>query len=286
MCIRHHLCLLIFLVTSLPVAAASPEQDYIAARDAAIAKLEKSAASSPDAVTRLHKAIAKDLTSRLERVVSPISVKGFSRTGSYNTGSVLNGDLPNATLDGMIYETADQKGTLLVTTEPLYKLWIRQNTTQWAQSVPAASAQSIERLLHVPDFYATALTSDAALYDFGELPISTPPKTTAAAALLISRSQDETPLAPYRVIAGLVICKLLLIAEVPLKTPLSEVAVCNASRKTADTKLDAATEKTDAQRAEITKAFIACFAEKAKAQKTYPAVLAQAQALLLSMAGR
>lgn len=290
----------VLLMTSVSAYAASPEQTYIAARDANIAKLDKMPNAASDEAIRFHETATQELTQLLIGVVGRVNVKGFTSAPHLNLGSLLPGDMGFGTLDGLTFSTADDKASLLVTTEPLYKLWISEHRSSWENDTLTPPSDQPEALLHLRGFYASALTSDAALTKIAELPVTLPPTATAAAALLTGRSQDRAPDRPESIIAALIVGKRLLIAEVPLKAAIPAVAACTKIQRAAEPKIDAAeeayiaTERKDAAlglklrklQIETAKAFETCFTDKSKTQKSYQAAVAQAQALLADMSGQ
>lgn len=289
-----------FLLASVSAHAASPEQAYIAARDADIAKLDKMPDASTDEAIKFHQTAEKELTQMLVGIVGPVNVKGFKSVPGLNLGSLLPGDMGFGTLDGLTYPTLDDKGSLLVTTEPLYKLWIAEHRSSWESDTLSAPTDAPEQLLHLRGFYANALTSDAALYKIADLPVTVPPGATATAAFLAARSQDATPDRPGSIIAGLIIGKRLMIAEVQLHASLPAVTACSKIQKAAEPKIsaaEAAYSATDRKNAALglklrkleidtAKAFEACFIDKSKAQKSYQAAITQAQTLLATMAAQ
>ena len=86
--------------------AASPEADYLEARDKAIAEvkaLENSKASQSAIDAAMDKALA-DLTKRLKDIVGPVSVKGFPGAGRLNSSTKLTEDVGYGNLDGVAYD--------------------------------------------------------------------------------------------------------------------------------------------------------------------------------------
>lgn len=290
----------VLLLTSVSAYAASPEQAYIAARDASIAKLDKMTDAASDDAIKAYKSAEAELTKMLVGIVGPVTVKGFKPTASLANGSLLTGDMGFGSLDGLTFPTLDDKGSLLVTTEPLYKLWIAEHRSSWEADTLTPPTDAVDPLLHLRGFYASALSSDAALYKIGELPVTVPAGASAAVAFLSARSQDQTPGQPESIIAALVIGKRLMIAEVPLKANVPAVAACTKIQKAAEAKISAAedayaaTERKDAALGaklrklefDTAKAFETCFIDKSRTQKSYQAATAQAQALLVAMTGQ
>ncbi len=130
--------------------------------------------------------------------------------------------------------------------------------------------------------------------------MTVPPGATAAAVFLSARSQDLTPDRPFNLIAGVLVGKRLMIAEVPLKVAVPAVAACSKIQKVAEPKISAAneayiaTERKDAAlglklrklEIETAKAFEACFSDTSKTQKSYQAAVVQGQSLVAAMTGQ
>ena len=112
---------LIFALASSTAFAASPEDDYIAARDKAIAAIAAlNTANAP--VETLDAADAKarsDLEGRLSTLLGPLAVADFPPTGTINLESLSDADVGYGMLDGLRYAKSDDSPSLVAPTRGL-----------------------------------------------------------------------------------------------------------------------------------------------------------------------
>src|SRR5262245_59238068 len=88
--------------------AASPVQDYIAARDGHLKQFKDSAPGGDDPVTKAHDAALSDLATRLRPIIGPLQIAGFPDSKA-NLESLSEVDMGFGLLDGLVYSSADQK---------------------------------------------------------------------------------------------------------------------------------------------------------------------------------
>jgi hypothetical protein len=207
-----------------PAMAATPEQTYIAARDAAIAKIKAMDKASTDkanadkanadkaktdtANTDAAKPAASDngesvvldaeekaragLERQLRAIVGPVAIKGLEGEGAINLDTLMEGDEDFGLLDGMVYGPVDAKTRVIVTTDGLFRRWLHQHKDWWGKDstgIPLDPGAAVK----VDAFYTQAVQNDAAIMRFAELPIHKPAGTTFAFAMLASRSQSDVP---------------------------------------------------------------------------------------------
>src|SRR5687768_1017497 len=101
---KHALAVVLTLLTA-SAQAASPEEAYLAARDAAIAKLNPPGdpVALSDAAIKEEERARNDVGKLMRAVIGPLNVRGFSGEGAYNVGSLFNGDMETGTLDGLLF---------------------------------------------------------------------------------------------------------------------------------------------------------------------------------------
>ena len=106
--------------------AATPEEDYIAARDAVIAKLNPPGdpVAPNDAASKEEERARTELGKQMRSLIGPLNVKGFAGEGTYNVGSLFKGDMESGILDGMMF-TRGKNVRLVVTTTGLAERWIK-----------------------------------------------------------------------------------------------------------------------------------------------------------------
>ena len=97
-----------FIVTA--AAAATPEETYWAARDAAIAKVKAATAAEPknptgsddDKVIALDNRELAGLEKQLRAIVGAVAIKGLDGKGAINLDTLSDGDEDFGLLDGMV----------------------------------------------------------------------------------------------------------------------------------------------------------------------------------------
>src|SRR5258708_5914371 len=168
------LLILFPVAAQIPLAAqaASLEQSYLAARDAHIRKL--AAADKPgadaDQQLKLHEAAVADLEKQLKKLVGPsvLTVPGIASVPKINNDTLSKGDQGFGMLDGLAYVSEDFKTRVIVSTEGLFKAWLRGHRTWWNDNdVPQDTAKALRHT----SFYTQAMSQDSAVFNYAELPI-------------------------------------------------------------------------------------------------------------------
>src|SRR5262249_36838835 len=94
--------MLVLLAAAVAEAqAASPTQDYLAARDAYLTQFKGSAPGGNEPTTAAHDRALGDLEARLRAIVGPTRIKGFPGEGKINLDSLAEGDASVGLLDGL-----------------------------------------------------------------------------------------------------------------------------------------------------------------------------------------
>ena len=104
-------------------------------------------------------------------LIGPLNVKGFSGEGTYNVGSLFNGDMETGILDGLSV-TRDKDVRLVVTTTGLADRWIKSPEGLAAEE--GAVPKDLRTALTLDEFYTRASERDAAVGNMGELPVTKP----------------------------------------------------------------------------------------------------------------
>ncbi|TPN43652.1 MULTISPECIES: hypothetical protein [unclassified Mesorhizobium] len=287
-----------FALASSAAFAASPEDDYIAARDKAIAAIAAlNSANAP--VEDLDAADAKartDLQGRLSALLGPLAVKDFPATGTINLESLSDADVGYGMLDGLRYTKSDDGPSLLATTRGLLDRWLqaRSAETDAALKLPA----DINEALKLDAFYTQAINSDAAFLGTLDFPLKKPDGADIAIARLGGWTQDVGPIYEQQVVVTLVKGSSVMIASAPATPPVPKIAACEALWTAADeaaqklaaqasgqqdeTAYDAANaawEKGDGD-------YRKCMGEQLPKDAAFPALVGEAQALADQMAGK
>lgn len=287
-----------FALASSAAFAASPEDDYIAARDKAIAAIAAlNNANAP--VEDLDAADAKartDLQGRLSELLGPLAVKDFPATGTINLESLSDADVGYGMLDGLRYTKSDDGPSLLATTRGLLDRWLQARS---AETDPALKLPTdINEALKLDAFYTQAINSDAAFMGTLDFPLKKPDGADIAIARLGGWTQDVGPIYEQQVVVTLVKGNNVMIASAPATPPVPKIAACEglwtaadeaaqklaaqASGQQDETAYDAANaawEKGDDD-------YRKCMGEQLPTDATFPALVGEAQALADQMAGK
>jgi len=291
---------IVFAFASGAVFAASPEDDYIAARDkaiAAIAALENSNAPVETLDAAGAKALA-DLEKRLSVLVGPLAVAGFPAAGTINLESLSDSDIGYGMLDGLRYAKGDDGPSLVATTRGLVERWLQSRAAETDESLKLPAG--IDEALKLDAFYAQAIGSDAAFTGTLDFPLKKPEGADMVIARLGGWTQDIGPIYDQQVIVTLVKGKSVMIASAPAAPPVPKIAACEAVWTAADTAAQKFQQAYQASDLKDEKAFDAanaawekgdsdyraCMGQHLPADPVFPALLAQAQGLADHMAGK
>lgn len=289
---------IVFALASGLALAASPEDDYIAARDKAIAAIAAlNSANAP--VETLDAADAKaraDLEGRLSTLLGPLAVVDFPATGTSNLESLSDADVGYGMLDGLRYARTDEGPSLVATTRGLLDRWLRSRATETDANLKLPTG--IDEALKLDAFYTQAISSDAAFMGTLDFPLKKPEGADIAIARLGGWTQDVGPIGEQQVIVTLVKGNSVMIASAPAAQPVPKIAACEAIWTSAD----AAAQKLAAQASEQKdeKVYDAantawekgdgdyrkCMGEHLPSDPVFPALLSQAQELADHMAGK
>jgi hypothetical protein len=269
--------------------AASPEEDYFAARDAFIEKFDaisKAGKIDDNQTFKEHDQALDELGRLTQQIVGPVAVKGFAPNGKSNLDSLFKGDDSFGVLDGLLFSSTDDKAQVVVTTVPLFEHWLREHKDWWEPPI-ANVPQEITAALKSDAFYTQALRTDAAFSIYAELPVAKPVQSKFAAAMLVARRQDFGLLAPKELLITSVQAPLVFVVSAPAHARIEIMTACQeiwrqaerkaahptASAKDADKARERLEEEGDA-------AMRRCFGQRAQSQKFFSPLTNQAQAWL------
>src|SRR3984893_12567675 len=145
------------------------------------------------------KAGAERSREQLRRIIGDIAIRGFSSQGKTNFDTLSTGGVGFGQLDGLAFSSQDGKAQFVVTTETLLHDWLRTHKNWWKKEKNAP--QKVEDALKSEPFYTQAISTDAAVVKYAEVPV----KKNASAqvvAILDARSQDMVPRTPDELIVS------------------------------------------------------------------------------------
>jgi hypothetical protein len=296
-------------------SAATPEDRYIAARDAAIAKISKLYdGKKDDEVEKVEKAADADLLAQMKVILAEPDRKGFGparlNLDAYSQGDEGFGLLDGLRFDSLVGENGEKAGEngadgkyvepkahIIVTTQTLFERWLRGHKDWWGKKTKNVP-QQMGAAFKDEAFYTQAIPTDAAVVSFNELPIAKPASATSASALLGGRTQDSAPDAADEVFVAAVADGRVYVAFSSIK-PKVHIPACLAIRadynKMADKAADdlsskridkKAYDKLGDFRQQGEDAYKKCFTQRAPQQPTFAEATKQAQALLAEALGK
>jgi hypothetical protein len=279
-----------FIVTA--AAAATPEDTYWAARDAAIAKVKAATAAEPknptgsddDRVIALDNRELAGLEKQLRAIVGAVAIKGLDGKSAINLDTLSDGDEDFGLLDGMVYGGLDAKTRVIVTTDGLFRRWLQAHKNWAGSDLPQDPSAAIKD----QDFYSQAVLTDAAIVRYADLPITAPPGAGFAYAMLAARTQSDLPGKADEIFIALSQGGRVFVANTKEFNAVGPIAACDAIRNdlektaadAANANDPAAQDKADALSAQSDAEFLKCFAEQAPRQAGFAAAVKAAQTLL------
>jgi hypothetical protein len=278
------LVLAALLLSTLPAFAASPEGAYLAARDGYIAAFKKTAdTKNMDARNAKHDIALKDLEQKLKAIVGPFALKGYPAQGKIDLDTLFAEDEGFGLLDGIVYGEMESDKNVVVTTDGLFDKWLAAHR-DWSQGQPNPPVDAAAAV-KTDIFYSQAVSTDSAVVPYGEIPFPKPDGAKFAYAMLVARTQADSPPAPTEMFVALARGGRVFIVNEKLATPMPAIAACDEMKKGFDKKADDADEKKDADGAQKLRdegdaAFSRCYIEKAKDQSAFKAAADQARAIV------
>lgn len=274
-------------------AAATPAEDaYIAARNAAIAEVKAATDAEPknptsgddDKVLALENQELAALEKQMRAVVGPVAITGLDGKAAINLDTLSDGDEDFGLLDGMVYGAPDAKTRVIVSTDGLFRHWLREHKNWWDKELPQDPGTAVQD----QDFYSQAVLTDAAIVRYADIPIAAPPGAAFAYAMLAARTQDELPVKADEVFVALSRGGRVFISNTKEFEAVGPIPVCEAIRnefakKAADAAKSndrARQDKADALSARSDAEFLKCFVEKAPQQAGFRGAEKAAQALI------
>jgi hypothetical protein len=285
---------LLGMLSSAHAAPVSSEDRYIAARDAAIAKISKLYDDSRgDEATKAEEAATTDLLAQMKAILAEPDRQGFG-SAKLNLGSFYKGDEDFGTLDGLRFDSllgesgqkagstgkdekyVEPKSHIVVTTQTIFERWLRAHKDWWGKNIKNVP-QQMAKALGDESFYTQAISNGSAVVKFSSLPIAKPSGAAFAYAMLAGRTQSEIPDAADEVIVAAIANGKVYVAEGSI-APKVKVAACIAQKK-AEPMDENVREKSEA-------AYARCFSQRAAKELSFAAATKQAQALLAEAIGK
>ncbi|RWE30028.1 MAG: hypothetical protein EOS78_28895, partial [Mesorhizobium sp.] len=224
---------LVVALASGAAYAASPEDDYIAARDKAISAIAatESANAPVETLDAANEKARADLEQRLSTLLGPFTVKGFPAAGTINIESLSSSDVGFGMLDGLRHGTEDGP-SIVASTRGLVERWLQSRAAETDADLKLPT--SFDAALKLDAFYTQAIGSDAAFTGTLDFKLKTPDGADMAIARLGGWAQDVGPNYDQEVVVTLVKGNSVMIAEAPATPPVPKIAACDAVWTAAD----------------------------------------------------
>jgi hypothetical protein len=286
---RLPIVLLVLGATLGSASAATPEEDYLAARDAYIKTFTHGA--HDDSSDKAHQRALDDLQAKLRRIIGPVSIKVFPREGAINLEALDQGDGGFGRLDGIVYGADPDKQRVLVTTTGLLDTWLKTHRDQWTHST---LPPDIGAALKHDDFYSQALSTDAAFVSYAEIPVKKPAWATHAVALLNTHTQDTAPPFATEMTVAVRSNDRLFVVMTQTTIKAGPIATCDEEHARLAKQAEAASDadqkaggkdpalhdKAEQLARKADGVYPGCFATNAPNAGFFPALVKQAQALV------
>ena len=284
---------------SAPLRADPLEDDYLKTRNGYVARFDPGDKEVDyKKIEAPLKQAYEDLQGRLRKIVGDPQIRGAKGPGKLNEFSLLKGDQEFGALDALVYPL-DGKAQAYVTTSGIVGVWLKEHADWWDKGLENVPPQA-EAALKFDGFYTQAISSDAAVTKFAELPVKAPAGASFARAMLDRRQQDDGPGAPDEIIVALIRNGRVFIAAAPATPKPPVIAACEkvwkdfenkanaAQKRYSDSGLkdEAALKQSETLRPDGDKAFRACYADAVRGLPVYQKLVARAQSRIDALAGR
>ncbi len=287
----------------------TPEERYIATRDAAIKKLQPIFdGNNYEAASKAEAVVVADLTTQMTAILGERTYKGFG-PAKLNLDTLSKGDEGFGMLDGLRFEaetgkngekpgTKDAAGEyvqpkayIIVTTPTMFERWLHGHKDWYDKGVKNVP-QQIGVALKDGSFYTQAISTGAAVVNFGNLPIATPQDAVLAYAMLAGRTQDATPEAADEAFVSAVTADRVYIVygsiEPPVKIDACLAILADYNKRSEQAYADFQSKKIDKKaydrlgdlRQRGDDEYMRCFTQRAPQQPSFIEATKQAQALL------
>jgi hypothetical protein len=305
-------CAAAFLAAMLSQAAAapikpSPEDRYIASRDAGIKKLQP-IFDADDAATKAEDAVQADLKAQMSAILGDLKYPGFG-PAKLNLDTLYKSDEGFGMLDGLRFDaetgkTGEKAGSngadgqyveprahIIVTTQTMFERWLHAHKDWWDKGIKNVP-QQIGAALKDASFYTQAISTGAAVVNFAALPVAKPGSAILAYAMLAGRTQDAIPDAADEMFVSAIADGRVYVAYGSIE-PAVQIPACVAMRADYDRRAKEADEKFQFKaidkktydklgdlRRQGEDAYKRCFTARASEQPSFVEATKQAQALL------
>jgi hypothetical protein len=263
------------------LVAASPEEKYFETRDNFIRQFEK--ASVPiDVLDEKDNHALAELEKQLKPIIGPVNVEGFPKKGKINL-LTLEKDYGFGQVDGLRFSAKQEQ--LFVTTDSILKKYLAEQP-----ELP----KDLAELSKTGEFYVRAITAEAAVTYYAEIPVKSANGKSYVHAFLGLTAQDIGPFIPKDIFVFVTNGNRILAVQSPVATEMTEIPECrNEWERFAKKKADAmevyrssgskdqkATDESVQYEEQGFEAYHRCYDREAKNQKFFASLEKQAQSIV------
>ena len=275
------LALLGCLSAPMTLVAASLEEKYFETRDNFIRQFEK--ASVPiDVLDKKDQHALAELESQLKPIIGPVNVAGFPKEGKINL-ETLQQDYGFGQVDGLRFSAKEEY--LFVTTDNILKKYLAGQP-----ELP----KDLAELSKTGEFYVRAITAEAAVTYFAEIPVKSANEKSYVRAFLGLTAQDIGPFIPKDIFVFVTNGNRILAVQSPAATVITEIPECRNewerfAKKSSDamevsrssgSKNQKASDESVQYEEQGFEAYHRCYEREAKNQKFFASLEKQAQSIV------
>ena len=263
------------LSAPMTLVAASLEEKYFETRDNFIREFEK--ASTPldslaeqdqHALDEKDKHALAELEKQLKAIVGPVNVEGFPKKGKINL-LTLQKDYGFGQVDGLRFSAKQEQ--LFVTTDSILKKYLAEQP-----ELP----KDLAELSKTGEFYVRAITAEAAVTYFAEIPVKSANGKSYVRAFLGLTAQDIGPFIPKDIFVLVTNGNRILAVQSPVATEMTEIPECrNEWERFAKNNQKASDESVQYEEQGF-EAYQRCYDREARNQKFFASLKKQAQSIV------
>src|SRR5262249_15412087 len=263
------------------LVAASLEEKYFETGDNFIREFEK--ASVPiDVLDKKDRHALAELERQLKPIIGRVNVEGFPKEGKISLLTLEN-DYGFGQVDGLRFSAKQEE--LFVTTDSILKKYLAGQS-----ELPKDLAQ----LSKTGEFYVRAITAEAAVTYYAEIPVKSANGKSYVHAFLGLTAQDIGPFIPKDIFVFVTNGNRILAMQSPAATEITEIPQCRNewerfAKKNSDAmevyrssglKNQKAFDESVKYEGQGFEAYQRCYATEAKNQKFFTSLKKQAQSIV------
>ncbi|MBB6308677.1 hypothetical protein [Xanthobacter tagetidis] len=232
----------LLLAAGLP-AQAGPAEDYIAARNKAVAAVDAAVqgGKSDAQIAKIEDTGRKDLQKRMTAMLGPLKFKGLNQKPIFSPETLVRDELGSDSPDGMVFMDEEGATYILVSPEPVFADWLAARAKD--EGAPAAFKDGIKAATGDEFFYTLTVSRDAAFSNYAELAPAANPGETVHAALGLFSQDIAGNAPPDTVVVTRIADGRVSVASADAAVKVPEMPACDAAWKAASAKADALLEE-------------------------------------------